>query len=101
MMSGKPFAVIETDGHSGDRHQNRVEAFLYCVREDTHRTPQGRPCQLLETFEAQKPKLLEIRDAEEILLVPYMSLSHRMPGRVVPEPGGSRRRVGGPRPRSF
>ena len=34
-MSGKPFAVIETDGHSGDAGtRTRVEAFLHCVEED-------------------------------------------------------------------
>ncbi|HSN90202.1 MAG TPA: CoA activase, partial [Anaeromyxobacteraceae bacterium] len=35
LMEGKPFAVIETDGHSGDAGtKTRVEAFLHCVRED-------------------------------------------------------------------
>ena len=34
-MEGKPFAVIETDGHSGDAGtRTRVEAFLHCVEED-------------------------------------------------------------------
>ncbi len=35
IMEGRPFAVIETDGHSGDAGtKTRVEAFLHCVRED-------------------------------------------------------------------
>jgi hypothetical protein len=35
LMEGKPFAVIETDGHSGDAGtKTRVEAFLHCVAED-------------------------------------------------------------------
>ena len=35
MMRGKPYAVIETDGHSGDAGtKTRVEAFLHCVAED-------------------------------------------------------------------
>jgi len=35
LMEGKPFAVIETDGHSGDAGtKTRVEAFLHCVREE-------------------------------------------------------------------
>ena len=35
LMVGKPFAVIETDGHAGDAGtKTRVEAFLHCVRED-------------------------------------------------------------------
>jgi predicted nucleotide-binding protein (sugar kinase/HSP70/actin superfamily) len=34
-MAGKPFVVIETDGHSGDAGtRTRVEAFLHCVEED-------------------------------------------------------------------
>ena len=35
IMEGKPFVVIETDGHSGDAGtRTRVEAFLHCVDED-------------------------------------------------------------------
>jgi predicted nucleotide-binding protein (sugar kinase/HSP70/actin superfamily) len=35
MMGGKPYAIIETDGHSGDAGtKTRVEAFLHCVAED-------------------------------------------------------------------
>jgi activator of 2-hydroxyglutaryl-CoA dehydratase/predicted nucleotide-binding protein (sugar kinase/HSP70/actin superfamily) len=35
VMEGKPFAIIETDGHSGDAGtKTRVEAFLHCVEED-------------------------------------------------------------------
>jgi activator of 2-hydroxyglutaryl-CoA dehydratase/predicted nucleotide-binding protein (sugar kinase/HSP70/actin superfamily) len=34
VMEGKPFAVVETDGHSGDAGtKTRVEAFLHCVEE--------------------------------------------------------------------
>jgi len=35
LMEGKPFAIIETDGHAGDAGtKTRVEAFLHCVKED-------------------------------------------------------------------
>jgi predicted nucleotide-binding protein (sugar kinase/HSP70/actin superfamily) len=35
IMEGKPFAIIETDGHSGDAGtKTRVEAFLHCVAQD-------------------------------------------------------------------
>ncbi|MBN2340893.1 MAG: CoA activase [Deltaproteobacteria bacterium] len=35
IMEGKPAAIIETDGHSGDAGtKTRIEAFLYCVHED-------------------------------------------------------------------
>jgi len=34
-MQGKPYAVVETDGHSGDAGtRTRMEAFLYCVDTD-------------------------------------------------------------------
>ena len=37
-MQGKPFSIIETDGHSGDAGtKTRVEAFLHCVRQDLER----------------------------------------------------------------
>ncbi len=39
-MQNKPFAVVETDGHSGDAGtKTRLEAFLYCV--DTDRRSQA------------------------------------------------------------
>ena len=35
LMDCKPYAVIETDGHSGDAGtKTRIEAFLHCVRQD-------------------------------------------------------------------
>ncbi len=41
LMEGRPYAVIETDGHSGDAGtKTRVEAFLHCVREDRSRVGQ-------------------------------------------------------------
>ncbi|MDR3458144.1 MAG: acyl-CoA dehydratase activase-related protein [Verrucomicrobiae bacterium] len=42
-MSGKPFVVIETDGHSGDAGtRTRVEAFLHCVEEDRRVAKNGK-----------------------------------------------------------
>jgi predicted CoA-substrate-specific enzyme activase len=76
IMSGKPFAVIETDGHSGDAGtKTRVEAFLHCVREDLALT--GSP----ET--AEQPPLLagdrlspsELRASGRTVLVARMSES--------------------------
>ncbi|UCF38036.1 MAG: CoA activase, partial [Acidobacteriota bacterium] len=41
IMEGKPFAVLETDGHMGDAGtKTRIEAFLHCVEQD--RTRQNR-----------------------------------------------------------
>jgi predicted CoA-substrate-specific enzyme activase len=44
LMEGKPFAIIETDGHSGDAGtKTRVEAFLHCVREDLRAAARPEP----------------------------------------------------------
>ncbi|MCL2326591.1 MAG: acyl-CoA dehydratase activase-related protein, partial [Proteobacteria bacterium] len=38
IMQGKPYTIIETDGHSGDAGtRTRIEAFLHCVREHLNR----------------------------------------------------------------
>ncbi|HEV2210794.1 MAG TPA: BadF/BadG/BcrA/BcrD ATPase family protein [Verrucomicrobiae bacterium] len=40
IMQGKPFAIIETDGHSGDAGtKTRLEAFLHCVEEERRAAP--------------------------------------------------------------
>ncbi|MBI5069158.1 MAG: CoA activase [Deltaproteobacteria bacterium] len=44
LMEGRPFAIIETDGHSGDAGtKTRVEAFLHCVREDQRAAVRAAP----------------------------------------------------------
>ncbi|MDX9719553.1 MAG: acyl-CoA dehydratase activase-related protein [Myxococcota bacterium] len=72
-MEGKPFAVIETDGHSGDAGtKTRVEAFLHCVREDL-RNPGLRPePNCLLHIEKDKRRLPEVRRNDELVLVPRM-----------------------------
>ena len=100
VMEGKPFAVIETDGHSGDAGtRTRVEAFLHCVEEDRVATgsagvpPAGsfapvsvgrrdagapRLAANLNDFESAQFSGLQLRDlhknngATEHLLVPYI-----------------------------
>jgi predicted CoA-substrate-specific enzyme activase len=72
LMEGKPFAVIETDGHAGDAGtRTRVEAFLHCVREDlgapVERTP-GDAARLTVT----STSFGELRTSGERLLVPRM-----------------------------
>jgi predicted CoA-substrate-specific enzyme activase len=76
VMEGKPFAVIETDGHSGDAGtRTRVEAFLHCVEED-RRGPRRET--VLNDFESMQFSGLHLRDlqqrngASERLLVPYI-----------------------------
>ncbi|HET9597274.1 MAG TPA: acyl-CoA dehydratase activase-related protein, partial [Anaeromyxobacteraceae bacterium] len=44
LMEGRPFSIIETDGHAGDAGtKTRVEAFLHCVREDRRAARSAAP----------------------------------------------------------
>ncbi|MCK5573276.1 MAG: CoA activase, partial [Bacteroidetes bacterium] len=70
VLEGKPFAVIETDGHSGDTGtKTRVEAFLHCVDEDRN-TPSTRTS--MNEFEAVQFSRLHLSGRNERLLIPYM-----------------------------
>jgi predicted CoA-substrate-specific enzyme activase len=77
MMEGKPYAIIETDGHSGDAGtKTRVEAFLYCVREDLQRAARvelvkARPNDF-KLIELDKENIDDIERREELLLIPRM-----------------------------
>ena len=75
-MAGKPFVVIETDGHSGDAGtRTRVEAFLHCVEEDRQNVRNGA---VLNDFESVQFSGLRLGDVQkcsaqpETLLVPYI-----------------------------
>lgn len=73
LMEHKPFTVIETDGHSGDAGtKTRIEAFLYCVRQDRlAKRERPRPGSL-KGLEADNRTLYEVRDRGERLLIPRM-----------------------------
>ncbi|HEY3452584.1 MAG TPA: acyl-CoA dehydratase activase-related protein [Myxococcales bacterium] len=72
LMEGKPFAVIETDGHSGDAGtKTRVEAFLHCVAEDLS-AGRTKPAQDLKTLAEKTALLDEIKASGEILVIPRM-----------------------------
>ncbi len=75
-MEGKPFAVIETDGHSGDAGtKTRLEAFLYCVESDRGLPDKQRealPTADFERLEAGKITVGDARRSGELLLVPRM-----------------------------
>jgi activator of 2-hydroxyglutaryl-CoA dehydratase/predicted nucleotide-binding protein (sugar kinase/HSP70/actin superfamily) len=74
VMQGKPFAVIETDGHSGDAGtKTRVEAFLYCVQEDLRRGTAPGPGHRLDRLEKERSSMEEIRRDRTTLLVPYFA----------------------------
>lgn len=73
IMEGKPFAIIETDGHSGDAGtKTRVEAFLHCVQEDLNRQMVRKRPNSLKLIELEKEGLPDIRRREERVLIPRM-----------------------------
>ena len=76
VMEGKPFAIIETDGHSGDAGtRTRVEAFLHCVEEDRR---QPHPEGIRNNFETvqfsglRSQNLYRNNGTSERLLIPYI-----------------------------
>ena len=77
LMEGKPFAVIETDGHAGDAGtKTRVEAFLHCAREHRRGEPPAGPAaaeppsRAADRLTVQARSLAELRRSGEVLLVP-------------------------------
>jgi predicted CoA-substrate-specific enzyme activase len=71
LMEGRPFAIIETDGHAGDAGtKTRVEAFLHCVREDRGAAP--RPPRSGDRLTVAPETLLNLRERKEKVLVPRM-----------------------------
>ncbi len=72
LMEGRPFAIIETDGHAGDAGtKTRVEAFLHCVRED-QREAAGRPARSGERLTVAPQSMLDLARRKERMLVPRM-----------------------------
>ncbi len=74
-LEGKPFAIIETDGHSGDAGtKTRVEAFLHCVEEDRRAARPGAVLNDFETAQFSGVRLDHIHrnGTRERLLVPYI-----------------------------
>jgi predicted CoA-substrate-specific enzyme activase len=73
IMDGKPFAVIETDGHSGDAGtKTRIEAFLHCVQQDLHSTPADKPLRDFRQIELPEANLAGVSRSGERMLVPNM-----------------------------
>jgi predicted nucleotide-binding protein (sugar kinase/HSP70/actin superfamily) len=73
-MENKPFAVIETDGHSGDAGtKTRLEAFLYCV--DTDRKSRSSISAQRNDFVRIEERQWSWQDAKkrgDIVLLPRM-----------------------------
>ncbi|MBI2892507.1 MAG: CoA activase [Deltaproteobacteria bacterium] len=73
LMEGKPFAVLETDGHSGDAGtKTRVEAFLHCVRSDLAGGAVAKAENDLLAVGRRKDTLDEIRKRGARVIIPRM-----------------------------
>lgn len=79
VMENKPFAIIETDGHSGDAGtKTRIEAFLYCVDGDRKLTPIAREAKRRTEFKVIEKDKISIPDAKrrrDVVLIPRMGPS--------------------------
>ncbi len=104
LMEGRPFAIIETDGHSGDAGtKTRLEAFLHCVREDRRAGP-ARPPNPEERLTVRSSTLGELQQTRERLLVPRMGPAAGalaavlrgvgVPAEALPEPTRETLRIG-------
>jgi predicted nucleotide-binding protein (sugar kinase/HSP70/actin superfamily) len=72
VMQGKPYAIIETDGHSGDAGtKTRIEAFLHCVQGDRTLPARDAPRDLRH-LQAERTTLAEVRARGDRLLIPRM-----------------------------
>ncbi len=73
LMEGKPWAVVETDGHSGDAGtKTRVEAFLYCVQEDRRQARQRPRPRSFKLIELDREGMVDVRRRGETVLIPRM-----------------------------
>ena len=73
VMQGRPFAVIETDGHSGDAGtKTRVEAFLHCVQEDLHGKPRDTAPNDFWAIQQIRVAPADIQARGEVVLIPRM-----------------------------
>jgi predicted nucleotide-binding protein (sugar kinase/HSP70/actin superfamily) len=72
-MAGKPFAVIETDGHAGDAGtKTRLEAFLYCVEQDRQPGVRHPSPNDLATLSRRSVTFSQMKDSGSTVLVPWM-----------------------------
>ena len=105
IMDGKPYAVIETDGHSGDAGtKTRVEAYLYCVAEDRRRVTADKPASDFRSVQCRSLGLPEIRRRADKVLIPWTGLPSEviaaclnaigMPAESLPKPDAEALRLG-------
>jgi len=104
LMDGKPFTVIETDGHAGDAGtKTRVEAFLHCVREHLASGERGTP-RAPGRLTVKGATIREISASGERVLMPTLGDGAEVlaaalrgagvPAEVLPEPGPQALRLG-------
>lgn len=71
LMEGKPFAIVETDGHAGDAGtRTRMEAFLHCVREDIRSARQSPVRDPFDLRVESQPFQDIVRRGERLLIPP-------------------------------
>ena len=77
LMQGKPSAIVETDGHSGDAGtRTRMEAFLHCVDTDVRsQTSAHNTVFSIKALEDQKAATGLMKAEHSTLLVPRMGTS--------------------------
>ncbi len=80
IMQGKPFAVVETDGHSGDAGtKTRMEAFLYCVDTDLRsRASTATERKDMVRLAKQNATLRQARERGAVVLIPRMGPNAEM-----------------------
>ncbi len=78
IMEGKPYAVIETDGHSGDAGtRTRIEAFLHCVREHIAKGGEiGNPHNFSE-IEERNVTLMQAAEKKMTIVIPRLGPGSR------------------------
>ena len=75
IMEGKPFAIIETDGHSGDAGtKTRVEAFLHCVVQDQGQQSQRTKINDFSAVALPMDPFEEMRQHQDVVIVPSMGI---------------------------
>ncbi len=70
IMDGKPFAIIETDGHAGDAGtKTRIEAFLHCVAGELKAGGGGRKTpNAFAPLQPAEMSLLDVQPDERVLI---------------------------------
>jgi activator of 2-hydroxyglutaryl-CoA dehydratase/predicted nucleotide-binding protein (sugar kinase/HSP70/actin superfamily) len=89
LVEGRPYAVIETDGHAADAGtRTRIEAFLHCVREDLRAGAAREPASG-DRLTVLPETLREIAARGETILLPRMGRAAEVLAAVIRGAGAS------------